>query len=508
MTDRSAATWLDRAMAVAGRTSWWASALLAAATLFFTLWWTSCSLPLRPLDNIEGEIAFEAARLHQGLALYVDPLMGAHDYGAVPSRYMVLYPPLFPAALSLFPVASLPTISRVIATLGWFGFSAYLMLFAPQERRKLVILFGIFLSFVWTVVLFSCFGHPDTAAVLLMGTGLLIATRERTSKPMWAISPVVAALLTLAVWTKPNVMGAAPGLFLGALYAARQTGLSWKQSVRALLPALAGVAVTTAAIVLWLQWLSHGVWLSHLLSSTMQGNKLALFLSSLEHRVPKFAGFWLCAGYVAWRARRSAAGVMLLGALCWSVMWILFISSKTGAAANYMMEPNLVALVTVYRLPLPSLSARQRHLAACAMLMQIIWSSVASIHSTCENLQDDPSKSELVAHARRDCGIADSALVISDEPGVEWMLNGRLIQTPFQTTHLMRAGRFPESLWSKDLSDPSVQCLVMHSDLLELPLEQKREDYDLYPPSIRKVLRDRFKRIRSHGGMSLYGLRH
>jgi hypothetical protein len=56
------------------------------------------------------------------------------------------------------------------------------------------------------------------------------------------------------------------------------------------------------------------------------------------------------------------------------------------------------------------------------------------------------------------------------------MLNGRVVATPFQTSYLVRHGKFPLALWKADLERREVSCLVLPNDILEHPAPMDREE--------------------------------
>ena len=101
--------------------------IVLAASLVVTLAWAVMTVAARPLDGVEGDVFFEANRIRAGLALYTDPRHGANEYGPPPARYLVLYPPLWSAALSLLPRAAAPIAGRVLASAAWLGVIGFLI---------------------------------------------------------------------------------------------------------------------------------------------------------------------------------------------------------------------------------------------------------------------------------------------------------------------------------------------------------------------------------------------
>jgi hypothetical protein len=84
------------------------------------------------------------------------------------------------------------------------------------------------------------------------------------------------------------------------------------------------------------------------------------------------------------------------------------------------------------------------------------------------------------------------------------MMNGRIVATPFQSTHLARRGRFPLDAWLADVAHPSVACLVMQDGLLERPLDRVSVEHDRFGPDLRRALAARFHLVTLRGGYRIY----
>src|SRR5579884_3638140 len=80
-----------------------AAAVVLGASVLSVLLWAVLTLSVRLTIPGETEVLFEASRIRAGLPLYVDPVVGAFDYGAVPARYFVVYPPLWSWGVSHVP---------------------------------------------------------------------------------------------------------------------------------------------------------------------------------------------------------------------------------------------------------------------------------------------------------------------------------------------------------------------------------------------------------------------
>lgn len=90
-------------------------AALATAAFSFGL------LATRPLIYGEAEVLHEAARIRGHLALYTDPVAGAFDYGPVPTRCFVVYPPLWAWVLSWAPAGAATAVARGASALAWLA---------------------------------------------------------------------------------------------------------------------------------------------------------------------------------------------------------------------------------------------------------------------------------------------------------------------------------------------------------------------------------------------------
>ena len=251
---------------------------------------------------------------------------------------------------------------------------------------------------------------------------------------------------------------------------------------------------------------SGGRFVTHLLLSTGQPPDLSVFGEQLVHRVPFFVlpiGLAVAAGFAA---RKDAGARIALGALLTSTVWSVLSLAKTGSATNYFLEPMACAVVVLARADLPSF-ARTGVILPVACIVQALWTGVASVKSATKEIALSFQRSDAIAKTRATCGAGERDVVLADEPGIERMLNGRIVATPFQTTHLARRGLFDEKLWLGDIARPEVKCLYMQDDLLERPLEQVSVAHDRFGPELRRALRARFERASSEEGYFIYRLK-
>jgi len=461
-------------------------ALMAALTYSFAV------LTVRPLDGVEGNILYEAQRLRASLPLYVSPERGAFDQGPVPARYYVLYPPVWVALLSLVPSARMAIVGRLVACAAWFGLLLAIPLRAPAARRRATCVAAAFAGGVYTLALFGSAARPDSLAVALAGLGLLHAVETRR------VDFLSGMLFALAAWTKPNVLGIAAGTLLAGAWLDR----------RAAARAVAGAGVASALVAGILQLASHGAWMQHLVRSTAQPLSASVWMASALWRLQFLGAPLALALFAAWRARADDSARIAFGALAGSLPWTLFELAKIGSASNYWMEPVVAAVVAVSRAPVPwPVGSPWALPAAAGALLQSLWTGVATVRSSIEAIAVDQEQAALMARARVDCGAREGDLVAADDPGYEVMLNGRIVTTPFQMTHLVRRGLFRPELWIADMERAEVRCLLTQNDLLERPLDDVRVADDHFPPELRRVLRAKFAFLEEQGGLRLYTAR-
>lgn len=480
-----------------------AATIVAGASLVATLAWVLATMFVRPLDGVEGDVLFEADRLRDQLVLYIDPAIGAHDYGPVPARYLVLYPPVWSAILSIVPKGASAPFARIAALASWCGLLGRIVARAPRERRRAVALGAGFVAGVWVLALFATAGRPDAFAVLLAGLALERSARGSSAGGEARIDVVAGALFALAAWVKPNVVGVAPGALAAAILAGGASS-----APRRVGPGILG-AIGASAIVAGVLTIASGrAWIDHLLLSTGQPPSLSLWIDQAATRLPFFAVLFVSAGAAGLRARATDAGARVATyALGTSLAWCVLSLAKIGSASNYFLEPCVASLVVLSRADVPSLGERGRAAFAGAALVQAIWTGTASATSALRQIPLARERAAVIATVRATCGASPNDLVVADEPGLERMMNGRIVQTPFQSTHLARRGRFPNEAWIADLAKPEVRCLVMQDDLLERPLELRSVEHDRFGPELRAALAAEFQLASERGGFFVYARR-
>jgi len=482
------------------------------AALVATCAWAVVTLRVRPLDGVEGEVLFEADRLRARLPLYTSPVIGAYDYGPVPARYLVLYPPLWPRLLALVPRAHAAVVARAVSGAAFLALLVAIVARAPKRRREGVLLVAAFVLGTWVLAFYAASGRPDALAVVLAGLAVERSARRASSRasaadPVVRLDFAVGVLFALAAWVKPNVLGMLPGAFLGALVASTARGARLGAGVRALAPAALGVLVTLAVVAGALGLASGRAWIVHLLASTGQPPSLALWKEQLASRAPFFAFPLLAALALGLRPPRDPGATIATFALASSLAWCVLCLAKIGSASNYFLEPCVAAVVVLARADLPRASPGAKLAFFTAAFVQAAWTGVASVKSSVEHVREAATRAAVLRDVRATCGAREADVVIADEPGLELMMNGRIVATPFQATHLARRGRTNVGGWLDDVARAEVKCLVMQSDLLERPLSDVSVDHDAFGPELRRALRAKFELAEGRGGYFVYRLR-
>jgi hypothetical protein len=466
-------------------TLWRLAKVVLALALLSTLAYAALTLVTRPLDGSEGSFLFDAARIRQGLPLYVDPNVGAWEYGPVPSRYYVLYTPFWAAVLAAFPASAAAVCARLLSFGAWAGLLACIVASAPRSRRAVTAAGGAFVASLYPLMLFAAAGRSDAVAVAIAGLALLRSARAGR------VGALEGALFALAAFFKPNVLAAGLGA-IGADVVERR-GRS--------LPALAGAASCVLACAGVLEGASGGVWVEHLVRSSWMPFSARLWAEQMVSRAPFFV---LPLAFCVWSAARARAW-MLLSALGASVAWTAVSLAKVGSASNYWMEPCVVGLVVLASVPLPPFPSWLRAAAAPLALAQVAWTGVASVRSSVAAIGAASHESAVLSGARVACGAGPGQIVLADEAGLEMMLDGRAVDQPLVFTQLVRRGDFALSTWVADLDRPDVRGLVLQSDWLERAGATDVEPaHDLFPAALRGPLRAKFELATQSDGLWLY----
>ncbi len=438
-----------------------ASATTLAVATGFVFYWAAITLRARPTLAGETEILFEASRLRAHLPLYVDPVAGAHDYGLLPARYLVTYPPLWSWVVSFLPSGEAALLfARVACSIAWLGslalfVSAARATGARRGSRGHALAAAAFFAATFNLALFADSGRPDSIALLLVAIALLRSMRAVR------VDAFSGALFALAAWTKPTLIGLAAGAIAAdALSPRRAKG------------ALAGAAVVSVVVVALLERAGGNAWVTHLVRSNLQPISAAAWLDAMQHDAFFFVGPGAYAVFVGWRNRRDPGVALALSALGAALAWALFSRAKIGSSTNYWMESSLGIVALCAWTPVP-VSAGRPVLAALA-LVQSLWVGIASVKSATYRVAADLRIDALLGQTRSLCDARAEDFVMSDDAAAELRLDGRIYTTGYQMTFLALAGQYPVGPWLEDLSRPEVRCFVEHTRIMRAVPELAR----------------------------------
>lgn len=415
-------------------------ALLVASLAAVAYWW-SVALSARTPYWGELEPLFEASRAAHGLPLYVDPVRGAFEYGAVPSRFYVCYPPLWSMALAVVPDAPRLVVARLVATGAWLVAVALPAARARPESRRAAMWASALTLGSWVLANFASAGRPDALAVLLVSVAVARTLRRGR------LTSGAVVLFVVAAFVKPTVVGALPGLLLA------ECAVRPRQGARA-------VALTTAlvvAMVAGLELASHGMFWTHLVASNAQGFSLEALRPNLS-RFAFFAPLVAWALYTAHERRADPSSLHARLALMTSFAWTSLALAKVGSASNYWMEPCVVAVCVIAAFAPPSRPSRGW--VAALSVLAAAQAAVTTIRAAIEHAAHEREQPSAFALIERRCGVPAGGVVLSDHGGVELRANGRVVYPGFQMSYAAREGRFPASLWAADVVRPEVRCFV------------------------------------------------
>jgi len=469
------------------RIAWGVAAAAVAVAVVAVLAFAVVTIASRPLEYVEGEVLFDASRLRDHLRLYIDPLRGAFDYGPLPSRYYVAYTPLWAWLLSHVPAGAAAVVARAVDLGLWYGLLGFVAWRAPARNRLAAWGGAAFAAATFTLGTYATSARPDTVPVVLAGVALWRAARDRR------VDALGGVLFALAAWIKPNVVGMA----LGALVWPIVRGP--RRDARGLV----GAAVTSALVALTLQIATAGAWLPHLIRSTHQPQSVLHLLGQLRAVAASLIAPLGCAVYWGARSRRDSEAAIAFPALLSSLAWTLFSLTKFGTADNHWMEPCVAAVILLARVPPPELGPVARRAWPLAAAAQACTLAAVSVHSSIVGARLAPRQSALIARAREICGAGPGDIVLAPDLGIEFMINGRILTTPFQMTYLARAGQYPLSLWMSDLESVHVRGIVMENDVLERP-PGEAPSYDRLDPPVRALLARELVRVESAAGLRVY----
>lgn len=426
----------------------------AALSAIITVAFVAHAFAYSPQNPVASEMGFEALRVARKLPLYVDPWKGAWEDGAPPSRYYVLYTPIFPflvgklAALWNGSLAGVQTTGRVIAVGSWLAFYVPAVVFAERDRRWATAVAAMFGASIFFIARHAASMSPDTLATALVCGGVLRAVVKNR------IDPLAAVLLIAGPFVKPSCLGGVAGAALVHL-ALRKEG--WLRSVVAAL-------VAGGALALACHLASGGAWLANIKSSTGQPLTLTRWVQEFGSRavvlgIPHAVVVWY-----AWRRRTSW---LVVGPLAGSIAWATFMMAKHGSGSHYWFEPTALAVIAISRMPAAIGSFGPQPEPAWTRWAALAFGVLAAITSWPQYAKE-PARYRAydakIAALRAHCVHEPGQFVLSSDFDVEMQLNGRISVPSWQSVFLAKTGKFPLDAWRGDLARPEVRWVVLGVD--------------------------------------------
>ena len=440
----------------------------------------------RAYGVVESEMVFEASRLRDGLPLYVDPARGAWEHGPPPSRYYVLYTPTWPFLLAHLGPCSLEGMrdaGRVLTASLYFALLVFLVARADRRNRMLVATGALLATGCFFVAREVGMATADVPATVLSVIALSRMSRRGR------LDGLSAVLLVSAPLVKPSVVGAAVGAFVAHAVTQRRRG------PRALISPLVAGSVALGVQLIVFHVVSGGAWLEHLVLSTGQTLSAERWLQEFGSRAFVLGLPHAALVVVAIRRRASLVSVLPLAT---SLLWTTFLMCKHGSATHYWLEPTCAALVTAGALP-PS--PRERPWLAWAGVALALVVAAVSLPPFVRAREEYAGRRAFLDEVKAACPLGEGEVVMSNDVRLELELDGRVIIPCWQTSYLVRDGRFPLEAWKDDLRRKEVRWLLHTRDLFN-PTPDKVEgitEVSAYRKELRAVVEEEFEVERGIG---------
>jgi hypothetical protein len=460
--------------------------LLCLVATAFTLFGLGLRIVNPLAEYAESCVVHAADRLGSGLPLYVDPKVGTN--AVYPTRYYVPYSPVTVAWTVLFPAVHRLVLARFANSLAFVVVSSLLLWDAKKQSAKVF----------WPVLLFPltsyCFcqwagnGKPDWIACLAVVLGFRRVLRKGEADP-WVVT-----LFLFGFWMKPSFFGLAAGTL----------------SMDVLFRREAALQVVLAAFVLGLgsfgalYWFSGGALRTHMQAAMAFYFQFDTFVENMVHYTQFFGGT-LVATLCFRRWDRFLAGVFA------SLFLSLVAFGKLGASHNYWIEPIFAALTWLTCPRHPSEAGRKETtcgaaepwryrprvwVGVTACMLSLVCSSTATFPSV-KNLyalKDEGARA--IAFAKQTCDLGPNEVAIAGEPGVEYVLNGRILSHQLEFVWQQGKATFPTELFLEDAKRKELRCVVY----LE-PSDPSEPGRGFLQSALAKHLNERF-RTRSHQGLA------
>jgi len=445
--------------------------LLACAAVAFV----ACAFVRRPDNPVEAELLFEAQRVALGRPLYVDPSLGAWEDGGPPSRFYVLYTPLWPwlvGHLAGPSITSLRHVGRGIATLAWLVVFVAPVIGAAQKQRAATAVTALLGMGVYFLARNAPAATPDTLAVAVSCVGLVrIARRGK-------VDTLSLALVAMAPLVKPSCLGVLAGVAVAHI-AGRE-----RDRYRVLL----GAAALVSLVGLSFTAISSGGWLTHIVRSTGQPLTWTRFVQELGSRALVLGLPHVVVAVIAVRRR---APLLVTAPLLASIAWASFAMAKHGSGTQYWIEPTMAATVAIAFMP-SIVGARWRVGALLVGLLVGITSVPAYANEIAAWRTHGEELASIDRHCGRDPGRGE--VVVSSDVTLELALDGRILVPDWQSAFLARRGTFPVDAWRSDLGDPRARWLVLPFDPASPASVEDTNDTRMEVSAFRDLLRPAIER--------------
>ena len=462
----------------------------AAGVLFLAHGWLT-----RPFGRVEAELVFQASRLQHGLPLYVDPAQGAWEMGPPPSRYYVLYTPLWPwlmAKLSPHTLLGIRSVGRAVNGVLFLG-TLGAVVRASRSGNRLTVMTGALLALGLAMLAREAgTADADMAAVALSTLGLLRLNRRR------GLDALSATLLAAAPFVKPSVLGTP----VGAVVAHVVT--HWKSGGRRLLVPLGIGGLVAAALAGTVHVWSGGAWLTHIVRATGQTLSFDRWLQELG---PRFVFLGLPHVVVGVFAVRRRAPLVATLPLATSVAWSVFSMAKHGSGTQYWLEPTMAALVALGTCGPAAVPSRRGVWLAWGGLALALGVAGVSLPALVSAAREERRWNAVVESLRAHCTLRPGEVIVSSDSTLELELDGRVIVPSWQTSYLVRSGKFPLDEWRRDLMRSDGAKWFVHSeDYLEPPPAriQGTTEVSAYRKELRDVIEASFAYDGEIDGMLVY----
>ncbi len=447
-------------------------AILAGLSALATIAFVAHAFVRSPQNPVAAEIGFEALRVARRLPLYVDPWQGAWEDGAPPSRWYVLYTPMFPwiigklSALVGEPsLATIRIVGRLVAVSAWLVVHVVPVALAPKDKRGVTAIAAMLGGGVYFVSRHAASMSPDTLATALVILGVVRAVRRER------IDPIAAALLITAPFIKPSCLGGVAGAALVHL-ALRRPG--WIRTT--IVAAFAGLV-----LMLCCHLASDGNWLANISRSTGQPLTLTRWVQELGSRVMVLGVPHVLVAWLAWRRRVTW---LALGPLLGSIAWTTFMMAKHGSGSHYWLEPTGLALIAISRMPGPIEGREPAWITRALSWAGVLFGVLVAVTSW-PRYVSEPARyrghDETAAAVDAHCVRRPGEFVVSSDLELELALNGRISVPAWQTAFLARTGKFPADAWREDLARPEVRWLALAIDPRQPPGTSNDEKVELSP---------------------------